>query len=112
MNSGCSADLPGSTQYAEKRGMPQARNGVILAGIAFLLGGASVILGIWGDLGAMPLIVTLIPMTFLMHKFWAERDLKAKQIQFSMFMKNIALIGEAYRCVVPKTLLKLLEATD
>ena len=88
-------DLPGSTQYAEKRGMPQAKNAVILAGIAYLLGGASVILGIWGDLGALLLIVTLIPVTFLMHKFWAERDLEAKQIQLSMFMKNIALIGGA-----------------
>ena len=92
---GMLADLPGSTLYAEKRGLPQAKTGVILVGSAFLIGGASVILGIWGDLGALLLIVTLIPVTFLMHKFWAERDPEAKQTQLSMFMKNIALIGGA-----------------
>ena len=92
---GLLADLPGSTPYAEQRGLPNAKPGVILAGIAFLLGGASVILGIWGDLGALLLIVTLIPVTFLMHKFWAERDPEAKQTQLSMFMKNLALTGGA-----------------
>ena len=52
-------------------------------------------LGIWGDLGALLLIITLIPLTFLMHKFWAERDPLDRQTQLSMFMKNIALIGAA-----------------
>jgi putative oxidoreductase len=41
------------------------------------------------------LIVTLIPLTFLMHRFWADRDPAERQTQFSMFMKNLALIGGA-----------------
>ncbi len=89
-------DLEGSTRYAESRGIgPSARLGVIASAIAFIVGAISVIFGIWGDLGALLLIITLIPLTFLMHKFWAERDPLDRQTQMSMFMKNIALIGGA-----------------
>ena len=88
-------DLEGSTRYATAKGIGDgaARPGVIASGIAFIIGGVSVLFGIWGDLGALLLIVTLIPVTFLMHQFWAERDPMAKQTELSLFMKNIALIG-------------------
>ena len=86
-------DLEGSTQYAAARGVGPARPGVIVSGVAYIVGGVSVLFGIWGDLGALLLIVTLIPLTFVMHQFWAERDPRAKQTELSMFMKNIALIG-------------------
>lgn len=89
------ADLEGSTQYAASKGVGPAQPGVIASGVAFIVGGVSVALGIWGDLGALLLIITLIPLTFIMHKFWAERDPAAKQHEMSMFMKNIALIGGA-----------------
>jgi uncharacterized membrane protein YphA (DoxX/SURF4 family) len=90
-------DLEGSTRYAAAKGIGPARPGVIASGVAFIVGGVSVLLGIWGDLGALLLIITLLPVTFLMHQFWAERDPVAKQNELSLFMKNIALIGG---CVV------------
>lgn len=88
-------DLEGSAQYATSKGVGPAREGVIASAVAFIVGGLSVALGIWGDLGALLLIITLIPVTFIMHKFWAERDPTAKQHEISQFMKNIALIGGA-----------------
>jgi uncharacterized membrane protein YphA (DoxX/SURF4 family) len=89
--------LEESTTYAASRGLPPepARLGVIVSGVAFVVGGVSIVFGIWGDLGALLLIVTLIPLTFLMHKFWAERDPIDQQRELSMFMKNLALIGGA-----------------
>lgn len=42
---------------------------MIVSGVAFILGGVSLLFGIWGDVGALLLIVTLIPLTFLMHRF-------------------------------------------
>ena len=86
-------DLEGSTRYATDKGIGPAQPAVIASGIAFIVGGVSVLFGIWGDLGALLLIITLIPVTFLMHQFWGERDPNAKQNELSMFMKNIALIG-------------------
>lgn len=86
-------DLEGSTTYATAKGVGPARPGVIASGVAFIVGGVSVLFGIWGDLGALVLIATLIPVTFLMHQFWAERDPTARRTELSLFMKNIALIG-------------------
>jgi uncharacterized membrane protein YphA (DoxX/SURF4 family) len=90
------ADLEGSTRVAEARGVGSAsRAGVIVSGVAFIVGGVSILFGIWGDLGALLLIITLIPLTFLMHRFWSDRDPAERQTQLSMFMKNIALLGGA-----------------
>jgi len=89
------ADQPSAVAYAQRRGIASPKGGVIASALGFLLGGVSVVLGLWGDIGALLLIVTLIPVTFLMHTFWADRDPIEKQTQLSMFMKNIALIGGA-----------------
>ena len=86
-------DLEGSTRHTASKGIGPARPGVIASGVAFVVGGVSVLFGIWGDLGALLLMITLIPLTFLVHQFWAERDPNAKQMELAMFMKNIALIG-------------------
>ncbi|MGB0112151.1 MAG: DoxX family protein [Ilumatobacteraceae bacterium] len=87
------ADIEGSTQYAASKGIEPAKPGVIATGVAFLVGGISILFGIWGDLGALLLMLTLLPVTFLMHRFWAERDPATRQMQMSQFMKNIALLG-------------------
>src|SRR6056297_3472587 len=79
-------DLDGSTRYAAEKGIGPARPGVIASGVAFIVGGVSILFGIWGDLGALLLIITLIPLTFLMHQFWAERDPAARRNELSLFM--------------------------
>jgi putative oxidoreductase len=86
-------DLEGATRHAAAKGVGPARPGAVASGVAFVVGGTSVLFGIWGDLGALLLIVTLLPLTFLMHQFWAERDPGAKQMELSIFTRNIALIG-------------------
>ena len=89
------ADFTGSVDYAESKNAPAAPAAVVAMGLAFLTGGASVVLGFWGDLGALLLIVALIPITFVAHQFWRETDSAARQIEMASFMKNIALIGGA-----------------
>jgi putative oxidoreductase len=89
-------DVEGSTELAESRlDGPAARIGVIASAVAYIVGGISVLFGIWGDLGALVLIVTLIPLTFVSYTFWAERDPARRRMQQALFMKNIALIGGA-----------------
>lgn len=89
------ADLDGATAYARSRGVGPARPGVIVLAVAFIVGALSIALGIWADLGALLLIVTLLPMTFVMHKFWAQRDPTMRQVELSSFLKNISLLGGA-----------------
>jgi len=63
--------------------------------VLILLGGLSVLLGLWADLGALLIIVFLVPTALIMHRFWAERDPMMRQNDQVQFMKNTALAGAA-----------------
>ena len=60
--------------YTQAHGVPAARAAVLGSGALLLLGGLSVLLGIWPDLGALLLAVFLVPTALLMHAFWKETD--------------------------------------
>jgi putative oxidoreductase len=60
-----------------------------------VLGGAMVILGIWGDVGALLIAAFLLLITPLMHAFWKETDDQQKLLQQVNFNKNSALLGAA-----------------
>lgn len=79
--------------YAQSRGVPAARAAVLAGGVLLLLGGLSVLLGVWPDLGALLLAVFLIPTAVLMHGFWKETDPQARQMEQIQFSKDTALAG-------------------
>ena len=81
--------------YAVAQGVPLASVAVPLSGIMALLGGLSVAFGFKAKWGACLLILFLIPVTIMMHNFWAISDPMMAQIQQAMFMKNLALLGAA-----------------
>jgi len=76
-------------------GVPLAELGVPLTGIMAVLGGLSVAVGLWGDLGALLIAAFLALITLLMHAFWREEDAMQKQLQTVNFVKNTALLGGA-----------------
>ncbi len=81
--------------YAAAQGVPLASLAVPASGILALLGGLSIALGYKTRLGALALIAFLVPVTFMMHNFWAVTDPMMHQLQMVMFMKNLALVGGA-----------------
>ncbi len=81
--------------YAQMKGVPMPKLSVQLSGLLLLLGGLSVILGVWTDLGALLLCVLLVVMALKMHDFWTQSDPHAKQVEMISFMKNIGLAGGA-----------------
>lgn len=81
--------------YAAHKGAPGGKNGVLLSGVVFLLGGLSIALGVYPDVGALIIAAALIPVSFFMHAFWKETDPMAAQAENASFMKNVALIGAA-----------------
>lgn len=81
--------------YAESKGVPNATLMTQISGVALALGGLSVLLGIWGDAGALGLAILLIITAVMMHAFWKETDPMAKQMEMVNFNKNIALAGGA-----------------
>ena len=74
-------------------GMPAPR--LMLAGaIAFLLlGGASVVLGLYARFGAALLLTFLALATYYFHDFWTLGAPQARQEQTIQFMKNLAMMG-------------------
>ena len=67
----------------------------VLSGVQILLGGASVVLGVWGDLGSLVLVVFLAATAVWMHAFWRETDPMNRQMEMVHFNKDVALTGAA-----------------
>lgn len=93
--SGLNHFTSGSVGYAENQGIPIPDILVPISGIMALIGGFSVLLGYHTRIGAMVLLLFLIPVTILMHNFWSFTDPQMMQMQMIHFMKNLALIGTA-----------------
>ncbi|MCL2533041.1 MAG: DoxX family protein [Nocardiaceae bacterium] len=82
-------------QYAESKGVPGAQLAVLASGVLLVVGGLSVLLGVWADLGSLLLIVFLVPTAAIMHGFWSESDPQNRQMEMIQFSKDIALAGAA-----------------
>lgn len=81
--------------YAASRGVPAAVPATVGGGVLLLAGGLSVLLGVWADLGALLLVVFLVPTALLMHAFRKESDAQARQMGMVHFQKDMALAGAA-----------------
>ncbi len=81
--------------YAGTKGVPSPVLATQVSGVLILLGGISVLLGLWGDLGSLLLVVFLLPTALLMHAFWKETEPMAKQMEMVQFNKDVALAGGA-----------------
>jgi len=81
--------------YAASKGIPAAKLMVRLSGVQILIGGLMVLLGIWGDLGSLLLVLFLVGTAFLMHPFWKETEPMGKQMEMVQFNKDVALAGAA-----------------
>lgn len=78
--------------YAQFKKVPAPKLSVQLSGLIMVLGAASVILGIYADLGALVLAALLIVMAIKMHDFWAADD-ASKQNEIIGFSKNLSMAG-------------------
>lgn len=83
----------GAIAHASAHGVPFATVLVPLSGMLAMLGGVLVLLGYRARFGAFLLLLFLVPVTLIMHRFWGIADPQLAQLQQVMFMKNLALIG-------------------
>jgi putative oxidoreductase len=84
----------GMAGYAASKGVPAAYAATLAGGIPLALGGLSVLLGVWADLGALLLVVFLVPTALLIHAFWKESG-EARMLEMIQFNKDMALAGAA-----------------
>ncbi|MEO0492172.1 MAG: DoxX family membrane protein [Actinomycetota bacterium] len=90
------ADTEGSTAYAQTKGLGENSQLLVqISGACLALGGVAMLLGALTDLAALLLAVLMLVLAFVMHAFWKETDDQAKQLEMSMFMKNLAIAGGA-----------------
>lgn len=79
--------------YAASKGVPLPKAAVIATGITFTLGGISLVGWIAPIIGLGLIILTLIPLTTMMHNYWTVTDPMHRATEQINFNKNIALIG-------------------
>ena len=81
--------------FAASQGVPLASIAVPLSGVLAIAGGLSILLGYRAKLGAWLLVLFLVPVTLMLHKFWTVQDPMMAQMQMILFMKNVAMLGAA-----------------
>jgi uncharacterized membrane protein YphA (DoxX/SURF4 family) len=77
--------------WVQSKNVPAPRLMVALTGIFLLIGGLSILLGIYIEIGILALTLFFLPVTFVMHDFWRETDPQMKMMHMINFMKNLAL---------------------
>jgi uncharacterized membrane protein YphA (DoxX/SURF4 family) len=81
--------------YAASKGVPAAKLATVVSGLLLLVGGLSILLGVYPGVGVTALVVFFIPVSFWMHNFWAVQDPMQKMVEMVNFTKNMALLGAA-----------------
>jgi uncharacterized membrane protein YphA (DoxX/SURF4 family) len=86
--------------FTGQKGMPVPKLAVIVSGGLILLGGLSILLGVRPTWGILAVTLFLIPVTLIMHNYWADTDPFAKQMNQVNFLKNAGLLGAAWMLVM------------
>ena len=88
---------------AAMHGVPAPTAAVLVAGVLLLVGGLSLLLGVFPRIGVAALVLFLVPVTLIMHAFWADRDPMLRMNDVINFTKNIGLLGAVLTLVaVPR----------
>jgi putative oxidoreductase len=82
-------------QFTAGKGVPLPELAVLFTGLLLLVGGASILLGFWPEIGVFCLVLFLAFVTPMMHNFWTVADPAARTGEMGNFMKNLALLGGA-----------------
>lgn len=83
-------------QFAGMKGVPAPQLAVLVTGVMLVLGGLSILLGLYVRIGALLLVVFLVPTALIMHDFWTLDDAMARMNDMAHFMKDLALGGAAF----------------
>ena len=85
--------------YAKSKNVPLAYLAVVGTGVMLVLGGLSVLLGLFPVVGLVLIVVFLLPTSVVIHNFWTGHDPQARAAEQVNFLKNIALTGAALALV-------------
>lgn len=86
---------PMLTQFAAARKLPSPGFLVPFSGLWIVVGSLSLLLGIYGDMGALMLASFAAVTALLMHPFWKESEEQSKMMEQTQFTKDVGLAGGA-----------------
>lgn len=79
--------------YAAMKGAPLPGASVGGTGAALVLGGLSLLLGIYPTVGIVLLVLFLLAAALMIHNYWTIQDAQARVGDQVNFMKNLAIAG-------------------
>lgn len=82
-------------QYAGSKKVPMPDLAVHATGVALIVGGTSILLGVKPKVGTAALIGFLAGVSPVMHDFWHSEEPEKKINEMVHFTKNLALMGGA-----------------
>jgi putative oxidoreductase len=88
------------TQFLTAKKLPAPAAATMGTGVVLVLGGASILLGLFPVIGLWLIVAFLAIVTPMMHGFWSVKDPGQRMMQQVQFMKNVALLGAALMMIV------------
>jgi len=89
------SNLGRMAQAAAAHGVPAPQVAIVGAGLLLLVAGLSFLLGVYPRIGVAAIVLFLVPVTLIMHAFWADRNPMMRQNDIINFTKNIGLLGSS-----------------
>ena len=88
-------DLKIMAQITGSKGMPFPTLSVVVAAIILILGGLSILANYRIKIGVLLVWIFLVPVTLIIHNFWAFEDPAARGNEMAHFLKNILILAAA-----------------
>ncbi len=89
------ADAHALAHAAAAHHVPAPLAAVLVAGVLLAVAGVTLLLGVFPRLGVLALVLFLVPVSFAMHPFWADRNPALRMSDMINFTKNMGLLGSA-----------------
>ena len=92
------------SRAAAAHGVPAPEVGVIVGGLLLLVAGLSFLLGLFPRIGVAALVLFLVPVTLIMHAFWADHDPSAaaeQPRQLHQEHRPARLVADVPGCAAP-----------
>ena len=86
-------NLQQMTMNVAEVGLPAPMVAVIISGILLVLAGVSFLLGFQPPIGVLAAALFFVPVTLVMHDFWAIEDPAARQEELMTFLRNVGILG-------------------
>ena len=83
----------GMIGYAKASGLPIPLLAGWPSGVWLLVASASIVLGIWPDMGALMIGAFVIPAAWFFHRYWTIEDPDQRRPQGLNFWRNVEILG-------------------